>query len=158
VDFDVFLSHNSVDKASVEEIARKLQNAGLKPWLDKWCLTPGETFQRGLADGLRNAATCAIFIGPKGLGDWAREEILVAQDRAAKEAGYRLIPILLPGVPDPFDYNKLPPFLTQRTWVDFRKGLDNEGRFACSSTRLKESHPAQTVRMTQPTTFALIKG
>jgi hypothetical protein len=49
----------------------------------------------------------------------------VAQDRAAKEAGYRLIPILLPGVPDPFDYNKLPPFLTQRTWIDFRKGFDD---------------------------------
>jgi hypothetical protein len=30
---------------------------------------------------------------------------------------------LLPGVPDPFDYAKLPPFLTQRTWVDFRRGL-----------------------------------
>src|SRR5205823_1042250 len=24
------------------------------------------------------------------------------------------------------DYSKLPPFLTQRTWVDFRKGLDDE--------------------------------
>jgi len=112
VDFDVFLSHNSADKASVEEIACKLKDAGLEPWLDTWCLTPGETFQRGLVDGLRNCATCAIFIGPKGLGDWAREELLVAQDRAVKEAGYRLIPILLPGVPDPFDYSKLPPFLT----------------------------------------------
>jgi hypothetical protein len=126
VDFDVFLSHNSVDKASVEQIALKLREAGLKPWLDKWCLTPGETFQRGLADGLRNSATCAIFIGPQGLGNWAREELLVAQDRAAKEAGYRLIPILLPGVSDPFDYSKLPPFLTQRTWIDFRKGSDQE--------------------------------
>src|SRR5262249_25727348 len=26
----------------------------------------------------------------------------------------------------PFDYSKLPPFLTQRTWIDFRGGLDEE--------------------------------
>jgi energy-coupling factor transporter ATP-binding protein EcfA2 len=124
--FDIFLSHNSADKPAVEQIAHKLKKAGLNPWLDKWYLVPGKTFQTGLADALRNSATCAVFIGPKGVGDWSREEVLVAQDRAAKEAGYRLIPILLPGVDDPFDYSKLPPSLTQRTWVDFRIGLHDE--------------------------------
>jgi len=124
--FDIFLSHNSADKPAVENIAHKLKSAGLEPWLDKWYLVPGKTFQTGLADALRNSAACAVFIGPKGVGDWSREEVLVAQDRAAKEAGYRLIPILLPGVDDPLDYSKLPPSLTQRTWVDFRVGLDDE--------------------------------
>jgi Novel STAND NTPase 1/TIR domain len=123
--FDIFLSHNSADKPAVEDIAHKLKTAGVEPWLDKWYLVPGKTFQSGLANALRSCPTCAIFIGPNGVGNWAREEVLVAQDRAAKETGYRLIPILLPGVPDPFDYSKLPPFLTQRTWVDFRKGLDD---------------------------------
>jgi len=141
VNFDVFLSHNTLDKASVEEIARKLKDAGLEPWLDKWCLTPGVTFQPGLADGLRTSTTCAIFIGPKGLGNWAREELLVAQDRAAREAGYRLIPILLPGVSDPFDFSKLPPFLLQRTWVDFRGGLDQERPFRILVNAIKGKPP-----------------
>jgi len=35
VDFDVFLPHNSVDQASVEEIACKLKDEGLKPWKTK---------------------------------------------------------------------------------------------------------------------------
>ena len=124
--FDVFLSHNSSDKSAVENIAHKLKRAGLEPWLDKWYLVPGTTFQTGLTDALRNSAACAVFIGPKGVGDWSREEVLFAQDRATKEAGYRLIPILLPGVDDPFDFSKLPPSLTQRTWVDFRIGLDDD--------------------------------
>ena len=124
--FDIFLSHNSADKPAVEKIAHKLKSAGLEPWLDKWYLVPGKTFQTGLADALRNSAACAVFVGPKGVGDWSREEVLVAQHRAAKEASYRLIPILLPGVEDPFDYSKLPPCLTQRTWIDFRVGLDDE--------------------------------
>ena len=123
-DFDIFLSHNSVDKASVEIVAHKLQTEGLNPWLDKWCLVPGRPWQQELATILRSCPTIGVFIGQNGLGDWAREELLVAQDRAAKERSFRLIPILLPGVSDPFDYGKLPPFLAQRTWVDFRRGLD----------------------------------
>lgn len=124
--FDIFLSHNSADKPAVETLAHKLRDAGINPWLDKWHLIPGTAFQYDLSDALRSCPTCAVFVGPKGLGDWAREELLVAQDRAAKEPAFRLIPILLPGVSDPFDYSKLPPFLTQRTWIDFRQGLDDE--------------------------------
>jgi len=156
--FDIFLSHNSADKPAVEDIAHKLKNAGVKPWLDKWCLVPGKTFQSGLADALRNCATCAVFIGPKGVGDWAREEVLVAQDRAAKEAGYRLIPILLPGVPDPFDYSKLPPFLTQRTWVDFRKGLDDERPLRVLVNAIKGKPPGPDGARGQADNTCPIKG
>ena len=147
--FDIFLSHNSADKPVVEEIAHKLKRAGLNPWLDKWYLVPGKTFQTGLADALRNSATCAVFIGPKGVGDWSREEVLVAQDRAAKEAGYRLIPILLPGVDDPFDYSKLPPSLTQRTWVDFRVGLDDERTLRALVNAIRGKPPGPDVAQQQ---------
>ena len=43
--FDIFLSHNSADKPAVEDIALKLKSAGVEPWLDKWYLIPGNTFQ-----------------------------------------------------------------------------------------------------------------
>ena len=122
--FDIFLSHNSADKPLVECIAQKLQAAGKAPWLDEWCLVPGQAWQYGLANALRGCATCGVFVGQNGMGDWAREELLVAQERAARDPAFRLIPILLPGVPDPFDFSQLPPFLIQRTWVDFRRGLE----------------------------------
>ena len=32
--YDVFLSHNSTDKPTVETLARRLVEAGLTPWLD----------------------------------------------------------------------------------------------------------------------------
>ena len=50
--FDVFLSHNSRDKAVVERIAERLKRERLEPWLDVWELVPGADWQRGLADGL----------------------------------------------------------------------------------------------------------
>ena len=113
----------------VERIAEKLQTEGVKPWPDKWCLVPGQPFQDQLSNALNSCRTCDIFVGQNGVGDWAREELRFAQDRATKNSAFGLIPILLPGVPEPFDYSKLPPFLTQRTWVDFRRGFDESRLF-----------------------------
>lgn len=120
--YDVFLSHNSRDKPAVERIAELLKRAGLEPWLDKWCLTPGGKWLDEIAAGLRASAACAFFVGPYGPGAWAREELDIALDRAVKDRSFRLVLVLLPGVPEPFDVSSLPPFLSTRTWVDFRKG------------------------------------
>jgi hypothetical protein len=50
---------------------------------------------------------------------------LVAMDRAARQQAFRVFPVLLPGVGEPFDPNRLPHFLRARTWVDFRRGRDD---------------------------------
>ena len=58
-DFDIFLSHNSADKGLVEAMAEILQAEGLKPWLDKWCLVPGQPWQQELATILRRYCSYA---------------------------------------------------------------------------------------------------
>jgi formylglycine-generating enzyme required for sulfatase activity len=127
--FDVFLSHNSKDKPAVEYLAEKLKRAALEPWLDKWCLTPGGKWQQELEMGLRASSSCAVFLGPQGIGNWESEELSVALDRAAKDKDFRIFPVLLPGLPEPFDDSGLPPFLKMRTWVDLRRGLDDPWSF-----------------------------
>ncbi len=127
--FDVFLSHNSRDKPAVERLAVKLKTAGLEPWLDAWCLTPGGRWQEELVAGLRDCAACAVFVGPHGLGDWVHEELGVALDRAAKDRSFRLFLVLLPGLAEPFDATTLPPFLSTRTWVDLRPGIEDGRAF-----------------------------
>jgi hypothetical protein len=124
--FDVFLSHNSRDRAVVGRIAQRLKQAGLEPWLDKWSLTPGGEWQRELGQGLDASSTCAVFVGPYDLGAWELQELAVVLDRAARQRSFRLFPVLLPGVGEPFDPNRLPHFLRARTWVDFRRGCDDE--------------------------------
>jgi WD40 repeat protein/energy-coupling factor transporter ATP-binding protein EcfA2 len=123
--FDVFLSYNSRDKPSVERIAEKLKRAGLEPWLDSWCLTPGGNWQQEMAEGLRASAACAVFVGPNELGDWENQELEAALDRAAKEPTFRVFLVLLPDVPEPFDPTRLSPFVSTRTWVDLRRGIGN---------------------------------
>lgn len=119
------MSHNGRDKPIVERAAERLKRAGLEPWLDKWALTPGGRWQEELAAGIRASSACAYFVGPNGEGDWEREELGMALSRAAKDRTFRLFPVLLPGVAEPFERTTLPPFLATRTWVDLRGGLDD---------------------------------
>lgn len=128
--FDVFLSHNSADKPSVETLAQCLLAAGIRPWLDSWNLVPGDPWQEGLEEALDTCATCAMILGPSGIGPWHNEEMRVALDRRARDPSrsFRVIPVLLPGA-DPADPATLPRFLGRMTWVDFRGGLDDAEAF-----------------------------
>lgn len=126
--YDVFLSHNSADKPAVEHLAQKLCEAGLQPFLDKWHLIPGEPLQEALEAALDHSRTCAVFVGPGGLGSWENEEMRVALDERTQTPGFRVIPVLLPDAQMP-ERGRLPRFLSRVVWVDFRPGLEDPDAF-----------------------------
>jgi tetratricopeptide (TPR) repeat protein len=127
--YDVFLSHYSGDKPQVEALAARLMDEErLRPFLDKWHLVPGEPWEEALEEALDLSRTCAVFLGPNGLGPWENEEMRVALDERVRDKSYRVIPVLLPGA-EPKDRKTLPRFLTRLTWVDFRGGLDDPEAF-----------------------------
>jgi hypothetical protein len=120
--YDVFLSHSSSDKPSVMQIGVRLQEAGLRPFLDSWHLQRGTSFHPGLRDALDESRCCAVFIGPSGDGPWQNEELHYALNLAVRTRDdYRVIPVLLPGC----EPGRMDGFLALRTWVDFRSGLDD---------------------------------
>ncbi|MGH8908649.1 MAG: TIR domain-containing protein [Egibacteraceae bacterium] len=121
--FDVFLSHHSADSSVVEQLAERLRGEGIAPWLDRWRLRPGDDWQEEIIRGLGASDACAVCVGPPGLGDWARLELRVAQDRVAKNRAFRLFMVLLPGAPNPDDPSLA--FLFTRTWADLRAGIDD---------------------------------
>ncbi len=123
--YDVFLSYNSKDRPAVAAIAHALRNEGLEPWLDQWRLTPGGDWQAELAAGMRASRSCAVFVGPHSIGAWSAMEVRLALDRVAKDPVFRCFPVLLPGVPEPFDPDLLPPFLGAFSWVNFSAGADD---------------------------------
>lgn len=120
--FDVFLSHNSRDKPTVELLASQLESNGINLWLDKWNLIPGEPWQEALEDALDICQTYAIFVGPSGISPWENEEMRSALETRANDKSRRVIPVLLPGVPD-LVHKQIPRFLRRLTWVDFRAGI-----------------------------------
>lgn len=119
--YDVFLSHSTHDKPQVEELARRLKAEGLKPFLDKWHLVPGEPWQEAIEISMARSRTCVVFVGPGPLGPWQNEEMRNALDMRVRDDSRRVIPVLLPGA----SKSGLPPFLTRLTWVDFGSGLND---------------------------------
>jgi hypothetical protein len=59
---------------------------------------------------------------------WFDQEIQKALDHQAHNEHFRVIPILLPDVPEDTD-QIMPPFLNLRTWADFRDGHDHDYAF-----------------------------
>jgi WD40 repeat protein len=116
--YDVFVSYNRAETPPVERIARRLRSEGLEVFFDRWATTAGRPWQEDILNAMSGVAACAVFIGREGLGDWAREELAVAQSRAAQDPRFRLFMVLLPGAPSPLDPRLA--FLSTRSWVDLR--------------------------------------
>ena len=114
-DFDVFLCHNSADKPTVRQIANRLREHGILPWLDEAELPPGRDWQEELERRIGGIRAAAVFVGPNGIGPWQNRELRAFLNEFA-ERGCPVIPVLLPGAVAP----RLPVFLRGMTWVDLR--------------------------------------
>lgn len=115
--YDVFLSHNSKDKAAVEKIAKKLKSVGIRPWFDKWDLAPGDTIADALEKAIKSIPCAALCFGPADKGKWHLMEIRAYVEAWAKKEEARFIPVILPGVKGKPD---LPIWVRQALWVDMR--------------------------------------
>lgn len=113
--FDLFLSHNSVDKPWVLRLKNALEERGLTVWLDRDEIRPGDLFVGALEQGLLESRAVALVASPESLrSGWVREEYsrALGLSHDADDA-VQLIPVLLREV-------ELPGFLANRNWVDFR--------------------------------------
>ena len=129
---DAFLSYNNQDKQQVEQIARCLEEkAGLRVWLDKWNVLPGDPWQEEIEKALDASGACVVFLGESGLGSWQHEEMrAVIADRVERQQT-RVVPVLLPGIHRPEQESKLPRFLRRLSWVKFNADVNEEENRSC---------------------------
>jgi hypothetical protein len=66
--YDVFLSYHWRDQAHVEAIAHWLRAKGLKVFLDRWYLVPGQPWPQALEGVLSSCGAVAVCIGPGEMG------------------------------------------------------------------------------------------
>lgn len=119
----MFLSYNRKDQSAVVVLAEKLRASGLNVWLDIWELRPGHPWQEDLEKIIETTGAAAVLVGMDGLGPWQDQEMRGCLSEFVRR-GLPVIPVLLPGCPVK---PKLPFFLKQFTWVDFRNGLAEQG-------------------------------
>ena len=116
-DFDVFLCHNSKDKAQVMAIGERLKERGILPWLDTWEIRPGTRWQQELQKHIKSVSSAAVFIGPAGAGPWQDVEVEALLTEIANRRR-PLIPVILEGRKG---QPRLPSFLKIWHEVDMRQ-------------------------------------
>ena len=151
--FDVFLCHNSEDKPAVIQIAQQLRQNNLKPWLDVWELQPGAIWQYSLEQQIEHIGAAAVFVGQQGLGPWQSEEIYAfLQEFIGRKCP--VIPVMLADAPQ---QPKLPIFLRNRHWVDFRlQEPDPLVQLVWGITGVKPSAPLSTAQVVDIQTAATV--
>ncbi len=128
-DYHVFLCHNSQDKVDVRDLAGKLMDWGILPWIDEAAIQPGECFQEEMEKALEQLPAIAVIVGPHGSGPWQQMEYYAAIQRFVERKNgngrrsARVIPVLLPGVGEA---PELPVFLRMLNYVDLRNGYERE--------------------------------
>ncbi len=125
--FDVFLSHSSVDKPWVIRLKDDLLRYGVSVWLDKDEIRPGDLFGKALEQALDHCRAVALIVSPEAISSsWVEEEYYRALSLAkTKQTPVQIIPVILREA-------ELPGFLQDRNWVDFR----DEAAYAQSVWRL----------------------
>jgi hypothetical protein len=93
-------SGDPADHGVVEDIARKLRDQGLEPFLDRWYLAPGTRWRLKLEETLSSCKAVAIFVGPGEMGSWQQREEDVALDLQSPH--FQVIPVLLKGCEPPW--------------------------------------------------------
>ena len=123
----VFLSYSQENQDFVEGLARRLQgDARLSFWFGPWHSIPGVHVQEQMEEALWQARACAVFIGSGPIEGWQSEQMRTAiQTRVEDKAGYRIIPVLLPGAARP-KKRDLPRFLRRYEMVEFREMEDEQ--------------------------------
>ncbi|HEY0322331.1 MAG TPA: TIR domain-containing protein [Pyrinomonadaceae bacterium] len=142
--FDVFLSHNSIDKSWVSHLKNALQARGVKVWLDKDEIRPGAKFVRAIEIGLEESKAVALIVSPEAMASgWVEEEY----DRALRLAQEKNQPLQL--IPVILREAKMPGFLENRNYVDFRDEAsfdENIEKLIYGITGKKPSNPVKKIR------------
>jgi len=73
--FDVFLCHNSNDKAELQTINKALKEASIKTWLDEDQLPLGIPWQPELEKQISVIRNVAVFVGESEMGPWQNMEV-----------------------------------------------------------------------------------
>lgn len=114
---DVFLCYNRDDQPRIRMMVDRLERRGILPWVDFREIPPGRPWQLFLEERIAQVPTAAVFVGANGIGPWQRHEIYALLSEFV-ERKVPVIPVLLETAANP---PKLPLFLRNMHWVDFRK-------------------------------------
>lgn len=110
----VFLSHNSVDKPFVRELARDMKRAGIKVWIDEAEIKIGDSIVDKIGKGIDEADYVVVVLSPNSVDSpWVQRELQVATHQEIVGKRIKVLPVLYK------DCN-IPSYLEDKSFADFR--------------------------------------
>ena len=110
----VFISYSSRDRGFVEQLAGDLRRYGIKTWLDRWEMVPGDSLIQKIGGAILEAEYFIVILSPYSVeSEWVNRELAVALQREFRERQVQVIPALI-------DDCVIPPFLQDKLYADFR--------------------------------------
>lgn len=115
---DIFLSHKSVDKELVREIARTLSAIGFQPWLDEDKMKAGANLERAIREGFATSCAAVFFVTPNFVdkGFLATEIDYALAEKREKGDRFSIITLLLRGTDGTF--GTVPQMIKQYVWKE----------------------------------------
>ena len=114
----VFISYNRNDEEFVERLSRALVRHNVPVWRDKWQLGLGDSITNSIQDALDKASFVCLVLSNNALqSKWVEREITASLVRELDEKKLSILPLVI-------DDCKLPLFLRDKLYADFRKDFD----------------------------------
>lgn len=111
--WDVFLSHNSADKARVRRLAKELRDQGLQVWFDEDAIPAGASITLAVEDGIERSRMMILCISPDFLtNEWPQAERAAKQFADPANRNRSILPVV-------FRRCALPPLLAHLRYVSY---------------------------------------
>lgn len=95
---NVFISHRGADATEAARLARDLQTAGHRVWLDAWEISPGDSIIGRMNEGLEGAAYVVLCYSRSGVDSpWIGREWMSALSRQLRGHAIKVLPVQLTG-------------------------------------------------------------
>lgn len=139
-DFDIFISHRTTDNVRAVQLAKDLEEKGLKIWIDDSTLKKAESFVNQINDGLEQSKYVILFMTPsyfeEGTG-WTNAEWAATLASDPMNRSHRIIPVLAENCP------YIPALIGHLDYIDIRGKDYKEGIKAIMGTASTDGKNAQ---------------
>jgi hypothetical protein len=134
MDYDVFISHASEDKADVARpLAVHLQKLGLRVWLDELELTLGDSLRRKIDQGLARSQFGLVILSPAFFSkEWPNKEL---DGLVAREDGREKVVLPVWHTVNASDIVKFSPILADRVAVSTARELASVAQQVVAAVR-----------------------
>jgi TIR domain len=146
----LFISYNHGDKEFARRLAVDLQRLDIDVWLDEFQCKIGDSLFEAVQRGISASEYIGVVLTPSSVASpWVKKEVEAALGEEVKRDCVKVLPLLLADC-------KIPPFLAERKYADFR----NRAEYSESLRELAERlgvHAPQTLPLGAIDADALIQ-